>query len=128
MHCICLCGCVFGPSRVTWSDCKVILNHGLVMSVCLSANISMSLGLSSMTCRDHFVWCLSFHLPVFLSSSQTLLIITLYYRRATRCRGDIVTLLWFRLSVCPTRFDLVKTKLLCPYSSNLADMFAMTRG
>ena len=45
--------------------------------------------------------------------------------------GDIVTLLWFRPSVCPSRFDLVnmiETKPLCAYSSNLADTFTMTRG
>ena len=59
----------------------------------------------------------------------------LYYPRATRCGGDIVTLLWFRpcvrACVCPSRFDLVntiETEPLCASSSNLADMFNMTRG
>ena len=50
---------------------------------------------------------------------------------ATGYGGDIVTFLWFRPSVCPSRFDLVnmiETQPLCAYSSNLADMFTMTRG
>ena len=60
-----------------------------------------------------------------------------YYPRATHCGGDIVTLLWFRpcvcvcVSVCPSRFDLVntiETESLHASSSNLADMFTMTRG
>ena len=41
------------------------------------------------------------------------------------------TLLWFRLCVCPSRFDLVntiETKPLCASSSNLADMFTLMRG
>ena len=57
------------------------------------------------------------------------------YPRATHYRGDIVTLLWFPLCVCacvcPSRFDLVntiETKPLCAYSSNLADLFTLTRG
>ena len=50
---------------------------------------------------------------------------------ATGYGGDIVTLLWFRPSVCQSRFELVnmkETQPLCAYSSNLADMFTMTRG
>ena len=56
--------------------------------------------------------------------------VQLYYPRATRCGGDCITLLWFRPCVCPSRFDLVntiETKPLCTYSSNLADIFSMTR-
>ena len=50
---------------------------------------------------------------------------------ATGYGGDIVTLLWFRPSVCSSRFDLVnmiETKPLCAYSSNLAGTLTMTRG
>ena len=57
------------------------------------------------------------------------------YPRATRCGGDIVTLLWFRpcarVCVCPSCFNLVntiETEPLHASSSNLADMFTMTRG
>ena len=49
---------------------------------------------------------------------------------ATGYGGDIVTLLWFYPSVCLSRFDLmnmIETKPLCAYSSNLADMFTMTK-
>ena len=53
------------------------------------------------------------------------------YPRATRCGGDIVTLPWFRPSVSASRLihvNAIATKLLCKSSSNLADMFSMTRG
>ena len=60
---------------------------------------------------------------------------TAFYPCAMRCRGGIVRLLWFRQSVsvciCRSHSDLVntiETKLLSAYLSNLADMFAMTRG
>ena len=60
------------------------------------------------------------------------------YPRATRCGGDIVTLLWFRacvrvcvrLSVRPS-VDLVNTIATKPLHislSNLADMLTMMRG
>ena len=59
---------------------------------------------------------------------------TFGYPRATRCGGDIATLLWFRPCVCPcvcpSRFDLVntiETEPLCASSSNLADKFTMMR-
>ena len=54
--------------------------------------------------------------------------------RATRCGGDIVTLLWFRASVCAwfrPSVDLVntiETKPLHISLSNLADMLTMMRG
>ena len=57
-----------------------------------------------------------------------------YYPRATRCGGDIVTLLWFRASVCAwfrPSVDLVntiETKPLHISLSNLADMLTMMRG
>ena len=53
------------------------------------------------------------------------------YPHATRCGEDIVALLWFRPSISLSCFDLVntiETKPLCASSSNLADMFTMTRG
>ena len=49
--------------------------------------------------------------------------------RATRCGGDIVTLLWFRASVRPC-VDLVNTMETTPLHvpfSNLADMLTMVR-
>ena len=60
--------------------------------------------------------------------------LNLYYPRATRCGGDIVTLLWFRASVCAwfrPSVDLVntiETKPLHISLSNLADMLTMMRG
>ena len=62
-----------------------------------------------------------------------------HYPRATRCGGDIVMLPWFcpcvRQSVsqsvsvsCLNLVNAIATKLLCTSSSNVADMFTMTRG
>ena len=71
--------------------------------------------------------------PLSKISSQSLLR-TVYYPRATRCGGDIVTLLWFRPSVRPwfrPCVDLVNTIETTPMHislSNLADMLTMTRG
>ena len=60
------------------------------------------------------------------------------YPRATRCGGDIVTLLWFRACVCACvrlsvrpSVDLVNTIETTPLHvslSNLADMLTMMRG
>ena len=57
-----------------------------------------------------------------------------FYPRATRCGGDILTLLLFRpsvrVSVCPSRFDLVntiETKPLYASLSNFADLLTMMR-
>ena len=56
------------------------------------------------------------------------------YPRATRCSGDIVTLLWFRPSVCgsvrPCKdlVNTIETKPLHISLSNLADMSTMMRG
>ena len=55
----------------------------------------------------------------------------LFYPRATRCDGDIVTLLWFRVSVvrpCMDPVDTIETKLLRVSLSNLADKLTMMTG
>ena len=49
------------------------------------------------------------------------------YPRALHCGGDIVTLPWFRASRL-ILVNTIATKLLFTSSSNLADMFTMTRG
>ena len=52
------------------------------------------------------------------------------FPRATRCGGDIVTLLWFRVCVRPS-VDLVNRIETTPFHvtlSNLADMLTMMRG
>ena len=57
-----------------------------------------------------------------------------FYPRATRCGGDIVTLLWFRASVrawfrpSEDLVNTIETKPLHISLSNLADMFTMMRG
>ena len=56
------------------------------------------------------------------------------YPRAMRCGGDIVTLLWFRPSVCGSvrpcedLVNTIETKPLHISLSNLADMLTMMRG
>ena len=42
-----------------------------------------------------------------------------YYPRATRCAGDIVTLLWFRPSVSPSVRQCVRHALPCEHDRNL---------
>ena len=42
-----------------------------------------------------------------------------YYPRATRCGGDIVTLLWFRLCVCVCVRACVRQLLPCEHDRNL---------
>ena len=61
-----------------------------------------------------------------------------FYPRATRCGGDIVTLLWFRPSVrpcvvpsvrpCIDLVNTIETKLLHVSLSHLADMLTTMRG
>ena len=61
-----------------------------------------------------------------------------YYPRATRCGGDIVTVLWFRPCVrawfrpsvrpCVDLVNTIETKPLHISLSNLADMLTMMRG
>ena len=60
------------------------------------------------------------------------------YPRATRCGGDIVTLLWFRPCVrawfrpsvrpCMDLVNTIETTPLLVFSSNLVDMSTMMRG
>ena len=60
--------------------------------------------------------------------------LTDFYPRATRCGGDIVTLLWFRPSVsvwfrpCENLVNTIETKPLHISLSNLADMLTMMGG
>ena len=70
----------------------------------------------------------------YCQASDPALILTFYYPRATRCGGDIVTLLWFRACVCASVrpcVDLVNTIVTKPLHislSNLADMLTGMRG
>ena len=52
------------------------------------------------------------------------------YPRATRCGGDIVTLLWFRpwFRPCMDLVNTIETTPLRVSLSNLVDMLTMMRG
>ena len=49
-----------------------------------------------------------------------------YYHRVTRCDGDIVTLLWFRVSV-RVSVNAIETQPLRVSSANLKNMFTVMR-
>ena len=98
------------------NDFSGLLNRPLVRTrksvPALFVRTSEISGLSEPGLTNHH--CIHFFLPL---SRRLLLVLGLYtevcYPRATRCRGDIVTLLWFRpcvcACVCPSCFYLVNT-------------------
>ena len=73
-------------------------------------------------------------LPLWISLSNLADVLTMVRGCATRCGGDIVTLLWFRASVrawfrpSEDLVNTIETKPLHISLSNLADMFTMMRG